>query len=212
MTSEITIRHIQYDNDDAVKMIRASESLLSICIESSYFNWWYPTISTEPATVFPEIATVTLKITPCLHIDKTSRSKVTCEQKDIQVTLQRFSEWLKKHSCPKLQTVVVCWDEKCWISLKHYTGYYDGYDSDGPIPEVDYDESEETLNGNLIAHYFLPSLEIDFSWLPVSVTKVILPGSLYHRTLGRDGLELLYNPLEEDPDEDEFNITMNKYM
>lgn len=195
------------------EMLEASDRISSITFDATYLGFWHSRMDFEDATEFPEVTQVTFKIRPGIFIDHTRGGKITGEQKELLRVIEKVSEWLEKHKCPKLRTVNLLWAETSNISWKYYTGYNDGYDSDGPIPETDYDHADEPLDCNLLVFYFMKDLKLDFSWLPESVTKLVLPGILYDCSIGRPDMEITYDHTETlEPDEEAFDSIIKKYV
>ena len=205
----------QYDEfvEKIAEMLRAAGHISSISFDETYLSKWYGQMSYEDAAEFPELVELTFRIHPGIFIDHTRTSKIEGEQKELLETIQKISQWLKKHSCPKLRTVNILWAESSYISWKFYTGSYDGYDEYGPIRETDYDYAEEPLDCNLVVFYFMDQFQLDFSWLPETVTKLTVPGILFDRSTGRPDMEIVYDPSEpEEVDEEAFDAILEKYM
>lgn len=86
--------------------------------------------------------------------------------------------------------------------MTYWTGTYDGYDRDGPIPEWDSDRVYETLNGNLIIEEFLYEEWFNGWKFPAQPLTLVLPHSLFCRTEVPDHITLVEDhqaiPTEEE--------------
>lgn len=194
----------------AKDLVVASETVMVVCFDSSFFRW-KPLEADVPPTTFPEIIGIDIYLEPSIMIDYTLRGKLTADEDSIQGPIEKLRSWLSKNPCPKLRGIHVYWNETTDVVTKFFTGFVDGYDRYGPIEETDYDNCSEQLDGNIIVERYLPDLHIDWEWLPLTVTYLSLPSSLWARSRGREGLQTAVDVLEEYSDEHRFDSILDKY-
>jgi hypothetical protein len=194
-------------------MLTSSNHISSISFDATYLNKWHARMDYEPPGTFSELTELTFKLRPGIFIDRTTGHKFKGEEKELLEEIEKISQWLKKHTCPKLKTLKLQWAETSSVTVKFYTGYNDGYDSDGPIRETDYHYNEEPLDGNLLVHTFMNEFHLDFSWLPESVKNLVLPGILYDYSTGPEGVDIEVDTFENYyPEYEQFDSIIKGYI